>query len=168
MTGARSIALGGVLAALAVVLMLLGGIVPLAVYLCPMLASLLLTALLPRLPRGLCWAWYAAVSLLAVLLCADKECAFVFVFLGYYPIVRPAFSRLPRALRAVCKLLLFNLAAAAMYGLLIFVFKLEAVVQEAKTLGLWMLAATVLLGNVAFVFFDLVLARLSARKQHRK
>ena len=160
MQRASSVALGGVTAALAVVLMLLGGLVPLAVYVCPMLASLLLLPLLDRLGKARCVLWWAAVSILSVLLCPDRETAFVFVFLGWYPIARPALNRLPRPASAACKLLLFNLCACALYALLILVFQLQALVAEARETGTALLVVILILANVTFLVFDLVLARL--------
>ena len=48
---------------------------------------------------------YAAVAVLSVLLVADKETAAVFVFLGYYPVVKNSFDRIrPKVLRIVLKL----------------------------------------------------------------
>ena len=75
------------MAALAVVIMCMGGIIPMATYVCPMLCSLLLAVVLRLTGRRIAWAWYAAVSLLSLLLGPDKEAAAVFVFLGYYPII---------------------------------------------------------------------------------
>ena len=158
----RQIALGGVLAALAVVILLLGGIIPIGTYIAPMLASMPLIVLLTELPRGLCLGWYAIVAILGVTLCPDKETAFVFVFLGWYPIARPALDRLPRLPRIAAKLLIFNLAVAALYALLILVFRLEALVQEAKETGLAMLLVLVVLGNLTFLFYDVLLNRLTA------
>ena len=158
----RQIALGGVLAALAVVILLLGGIIPIGTYIAPMLASMPLIVLLTELPRGLCLGWYAIVAILGVTLCPDKETAFVFVFLGWYPIARPALDRLPRLPRIAAKLLIFNLAVAALYALLILVFRLEALVQEAKETGFAMLLVLVVLGNLTFLFYDVLLNRLTA------
>ena len=104
---AKPIAVGGVLAALAVTILLLGGLIPVGTYVAPMLAALPLIVLLAELPRGLCVGWYAVVAILGVLLCPDKETAFVFVFLGWYPILRPRLERLPLALRLALKLLIF-------------------------------------------------------------
>ena len=157
---AKEIALGGVFAALAVVIMLLGGVVSIAVYLCPMLASLLLLLLTPRLPRRLCWAWFGAVSVLSLLLCPDKECPALFLALGYYPLLRPGLQRLGKPVRILCKLLVFNLAIAAMYALLLLVFRLPAVTEEFKRMQLWLTAAFLLLGNVTFLFYDLLIGRL--------
>lgn len=159
---AGQVALGGVLAALALVVLLLGGLIPVGTYVFPMLASCLLLPLMDRLARRpLCLCWYAAVAVLAVLLCPDRETAFVFVFLGWYPLARPALNRLPRLPRLALKLLLFNLAVAALYALLILVFQLEALVAEARETGVFLLALLLVLGNAAFLLFDLVLARLT-------
>ena len=159
---ARQLALGGVFAALAVVLLTLGGIIPIGTYIAPMLASMPLIVLLKELPRGLCLGWYAIVAILGVMLCPDKETAFVFVFLGWYPIARPALDRLPRLPRIAAKLLIFNLAAAALYALLILVFRLEALVQEAQETGFAMLLVLVFLGNLTFLIYDVLLNRLTA------
>lgn len=166
----RQIALGGVLAALAVVILLLGGVIPVGTYLAPMLASLPLIVLLAELPKSLCLGWYAVVSILGALLCPDRETTFVFVFLGWYPIAKPALDRLPRLPRMVCKLLIFNAAVAALYALLILVFRLEALVQEARELGLPLLIVLLLLGSVTFLLYDRMLARLGAlyRIKHKK
>ena len=158
---ARQIALGGVLAALAVVILLLGGVIPIGTYLAPMLASLPLIVLLAELPKGLCLGWYAVVSILGATLCPDKETAFVFVFLGWYPVARPALDRIPRLPRLAAKLLIFNLAVAALYALLILVFRLEALVNEAKETGLALLLGLLAMGNGTFLLYDLLLKRLT-------
>ena len=158
---ARQIALGGVLAALAVVILLLGGVIPIGTYLAPMMASLPLIVLLAELPKGLCLGWYAVVSILGATLCPDKETAFVFVFLGWYPVARPALDRIPRLPRLAAKLLIFNLAVAALYALLILVFRLEALVNEAKETGLALLLGLLAMGNGTFLLYDLLLKRLT-------
>lgn len=164
----KQIALGGVLAALAVVILLLGGVIPVGTYLAPMLASLPLIVLLSELPKSLCLGWYAIVALLGALLCPDPETAFVFVFLGWYPAAKPALDRLPRLPRTVGKLLIFNAAVAALYALLILVLRLEALVQEAKELGLSLLPALLALGNLTFLLYDLLLKQLTFFYQQKK
>ena len=68
---------------------------------------------------------------------------------------------MPKPPRLLCKLLIFNLSTAALYALLILVFQLEALVREAKETGLVMLIVLLVLGNVSFLCFDLLLARLT-------
>ena len=161
MNQTKQIALGGVLAALAVVILLLGGIIPIGTYLAPMLASLPLLVLSEALSKSLCLGWYAVTAILGATLCPDKETAFVFVFLGWYPLAKPALDRLPKLPRMGAKLLLFNLAAAALYALLILVFRLEALAREARATGLPMLLLLLALGNLCFFLYDLLLKRLS-------
>ena len=168
MTKAKQIALGGILAALAVVILILGGVIPVGTYIAPMLASLPLVVLLTELPGGLCVGWYAVVAVLGATLCPDKETAFVFVFLGWYPIARPALDRLPRLPRLAAKLLIFNAAVAALYALLILVFRPEALLQEARETGAVLLIVLVLLGNLSFLLLDLVLKRLVILYQIKK
>lgn len=167
---ARQIALGGIFAALAVVILLLGGMIQVGTYVAPMLAALPLVILLAELPGSLCLGWYAIVALLGVLLCPDKETAFVFVFLGWFPLAKPRLDRLPKVPGLLCKLLLFNLSVAGLYALLILVFRLDALVQEAQETGMILLIAILLLGNLSFILFDLVLGRLTAlyRIKHKK
>lgn len=167
-TKTKQIALGGVLAALAAVLLLLGGAIPVGTYLAPMLASLPLLALGRELPKALCLGWYAMVSLLGVLLCPDKETAFVFVFLGWYPLAKPGLDRLRVLPRLSCKLLVFNAAVGALYALLILVFQLRALVEEAKDTGLPLLLLLLALGNLSFLLYDLLLARLSVLYERKR
>ena len=155
---ARELALGGILAAAAVAVMLLGGLIPVATYIAPMLASMLLVPLLGKLSTGGCVVWYAVVSLLSVLFCADKETAFVFVFLGWYPAARKPLQKLPRWPRLALKLCIFNAAAAALYALLLFVFRLDGLLEEARTLSLLLGVLLLLMGNAAFLLFDQLLA----------
>lgn len=83
-------ALGGVLAALAVVIMGMGTLIPVATYVCPMLCALLLQVVLKTCGVRVAWAWYGAVAILSLLLAPDKEAAAVFLFLGYTPSSSPS------------------------------------------------------------------------------
>ena len=158
MRKAYPVALGGVLAALAIVIMTLGGLIPIATYVCPMLCSLLLLAVKLSCGDQIGWAWYGAVSVLSLLLSPDKEAAAVFVVLGYYPIIQPKMEKLP--LQFVWKLLLFNIASAMLYAALLFVFGMEQLVSEFQELGIAGLVITLILGNICFFLLDRVLHKL--------
>ena len=88
-TPAGAIALGGVLAAVSVIIMGLGGMIPVATYVCPAIVILVLQMVLLLCGRKIAWAWYGVVAILSALMSPDKEAAFVFVFMGYYPILKP-------------------------------------------------------------------------------
>ena len=78
---ASVLALCGVLAALAVALMFLGGVIPFAAIACPVLASLVLIPVYAETGKKWSLLWYAAVAILGLLLAPDKEAAILFAFL---------------------------------------------------------------------------------------
>lgn len=156
-TPASRMALGGVLAALAVVIMSLGGLIPILTYVSPMLCALLLQVVLLSCGVQVAWAWYGAVAILAVLLSPDKEAAAVFLFLGYYPIVRPKMDRLH--LSWLWKLLLFNISIGVMYFILLQLLGMAELGEEFREAGTVMLIVMLLLGNITFILLDRLLSR---------
>lgn len=156
-TPAKNVALGGVLAALAVVIMGLGTIIPVATYVCPMLCAMLLQLVLKICGRRMAWAWFGAVAILSALLAPDKEAAAVFAFLGYYPIVKPWLDR--RHFPWLWKAVLFDGATAVLYWLLMAVLGMEQLAAEFTSMGIGMLLVCLALGNVTFFLLDRLLTR---------
>lgn len=161
-SSAKQIALGGVLGALAVVIMSFGGLIPIATYVSPMLCMLMLRLVCLTCGRRIGWAWYGAVAILALLLSADKEAAAVFAFLGYYPIIKPRLDRVRFSM--FWKLLLFNSIMVLMYWLLMAVFGMAALAEVFRGMGTVLLVLTLVLGNVTFLLLDRILSRKIIRK----
>lgn len=151
----KVMALCGVTAALAVVIMCMGGLIPVATYVCPMLCICILRLTHRQCGDQMAWVWYVVVSLLSLLLGPDKEAAGVFVFLGYYPIVKPKIDRL--RLRWLWKTLLFNCSVVTLYVLLLKVFGVSALNEEFSQMGTVMLVVLLLMGNVTFFLMDKLL-----------
>ena len=154
---AKEIALGGLMAALAIVIMCLGSMIPFATFVCPMLCCLITKLVLSMCGKRIAWAWYGAVAILSVLMAPDKEAAAVFVFLGYYPIVKPWMDT--QKLSWLWKGLLFNSAILVMYWLLIHILGLSEIAADYEEAGTVMTIIMLLLGNVTFFMLDLVLGR---------
>ena len=93
-TNTRRLALCGMLAALAVALMFLGGTVAFATIACPVLASLVLIPVYAECGSRWGGLWFLAVAALSVLLAPEKESAILFIFFGYYPMLRTWFGHL--------------------------------------------------------------------------
>ena len=159
---ARVIALGGMMAALAVVIMSLGGLIPVATFVCPRLCMMILAFVLKLCGARIGWAWHGAVSILSLLLGPDKEAAAVFAFLGFYPLVKPKLDR--SRLGPLRKLLLFNSAILLMYWVLIRLFGMAQIAAEYRELGSIMTAVMLILGNVTFFLLDKVLTRFGKLK----
>lgn len=156
-TPASNAALGGILAALALVLMNLGTLIPVATYTCPMLCALILELVRRICGNRIAWAWYGAVAILSVLMAPDKEAAAVFAFIGYYPIVKPKLDR--RKGKWVWKALLFNTSILTMYALLLHLLGLEDLMEDFSGMGQAMTGVLLLLGNVTFFLLDKLLER---------
>ena len=120
----------GIVAALCVALMLLGAVIPIAMFIAPAVAGFLVATV-----------------------CV--ECGIFVFLLGYYPLAKPKFERIrPAVLRIVCKLLLCNGAVLAMYGLVFLLVPAGSISQELRTTALAVSLATLVMGNVAFVLYD--------------
>lgn len=144
------------MAALAVVIMALGTLIPVATYVCPMLSCILLQLVLQLCGSRVAWAWFGAVSILSMLMAPDKEAAAVFLAIGYYPIVKPYLDR--RKGKWLWKGLLFNSSILAIYWILLYVFGLPDLSAEFSELGLVMTLCMLVLGNVTFFLLDRLLS----------
>lgn len=160
-TPAVVMALGGVLAALAVVIMNLGGMIPVATYVVPVLCMLLLQVVLAKCGRRIAWAWYGAVAILGLLMCPDKEAAAVFAALGYYPILKPKLDRMRG--KWLWKALLFNGVTLLLYWLLMSVMGMAELAAEFAEMGKWMTVLTLMLGNLTFFMVDRMLTKLQIK-----
>ena len=156
-TPAGAVALGGILAALAVIIMNLGGLIPIATYTSPVMCMLILQIVLKTCGERYAWAWYGAVAILCLLLAPDREAASVFVGLGYYPILKPRMDRLKG--KWFWKALLFNSVILVEYWLMMHIFGMAELAQEFTEMGVAMTVVTLILGNVTFFMLDKLLGK---------
>lgn len=160
---AKKTALGGMTAALAVVIMCMGGLIPVATFVCPMMCMMMLWMTAKVSGRRIGWAWYGAVAMLGLMLSPDKESAAVFLCLGFYPLVKPYLDRLPFSF--LWKLLLFNVIIAIMYAVMIRLLGMDQIASEYTGLGVAMTVILLILGNITFLLLDLVFSRMSRGKR---
>ena len=154
---AYPVALGGMLAAAAVVLMCIGTIIPVATYAAPVLCMMVCQMVVKICGSRIAWAWYGVVTILSLLLAPDKEAAAVFLVLGYYPIVKPKLDSMKW--KWLWKGLLFNGSILLLYWVLLNLIGVAALVQEFSGMGIAMTAVLLILGNVTFFLVDLILNR---------
>ncbi len=168
MSKAKKIALSGMMAALAAAIMMLGGLIPIATFCCPAIAGLCLIPIFVECGERMAWAGYVAVALLSIFLSPDKESALLFIFLGYYPVLKWRIDMLrPLALRIGTKFALFNVAVLIMYALCLFVFKLDQVLRDYQDLSTIMLTACIALGNICLFLYDRLIPRFTSFYVHR-
>ena len=154
-TNAKLVATGGVFAALALVVMCLGGLIPVATFVCPMACCLIVKVVMGACGKRTAWTCYAAVAILSALLAPDKEAAGIFLFLGYYPMVKPRLDSVK--LGFLWKLVLFNASIALAYFLMLKLLGMGELAEEYAGMGIFLTAVMVVLGNVTFFLLDRLL-----------
>lgn len=162
---AKTIALSGMLAAVALVIMCMGGLIPIATYVCPMLCCITQYIVFVICGKRIAWTWYVAVSLLSLLLGPDKEAVAIFLLLGYYPMIKPIFERWP--LSWLWKLLLFNSAITLLYVLIVRLLGISDIMAEFAGFGIFGLILMLLLGNATFFLLDKLLS-IAQRKWNKR
>lgn len=149
----KTIAVCGMMTALSVVIMLLGGILEMGMYVSPMICGFCLVPIGRKHGEKYQWLVWGGVSLLSLILVPNMEenLMYTAVF-GLYPILRPRFEKLPRAVRWLMKLAFFNLVVLAVETLVMLIL-----IPEVMTW--WMGLILMALGNILFVMYDFLLPR---------
>lgn len=160
----KNIALGGVLAGVAIVIMCLGGLIPFATYACPVLCILIGNIVLIMCGVKFGWSWYMAVSILSFMLAPDRESAIVYAFLGAYPCIKRILERLP--LQWIWKFLYFNAAAVSAFWVSAYILGITELLIEFQEIGIFGLVAVLMLSNVTFWLLDCLLSKPVRFKKH--
>jgi len=165
---AQAMALCGICCALALVFMMMGNL-PFATYCAPLIASVVLLPILVKQGEKMAWIAHGAVTLLSFFLCADKECPLLFLVLGYYPILKFRHFEYIRSkgLKIVIQLLLFNMAIAAMYAVLLLLLGGGELAADVLSEGWLFTAAFILLANLLMLLYDKMLEHILTLYLHR-
>lgn len=154
------VALGGVVAALSLVLMFLCSVIPFGTFAFPTFAGILLILLVINLGYGYAAAVYFVTAVLSFLLVTDKEAVLYYTaFLGFYPIVKSLIERIPsKVVQYIVKFALFNICIIAAFyiGLLVL-----SIPKESFTLfGVYLPWLFLIFGNIFFILYDLCVTRI--------
>lgn len=152
-------ALGGIIAALSLVMMLLSTVIPFLTYVLPAFAGAVLILMVIEINKGWAACTYAAVSILSLILLADKETAMMYVaFFGYYPIVKNVYeSKLKKLPCIIVKFLTFNASVVAAYLAMIYIFAIP--IEGMDDFGKATIPVLLVMGNVLFILYDYVMTR---------
>ncbi|MBQ6557764.1 MAG: hypothetical protein IJL81_00180, partial [Clostridia bacterium] len=115
------LALGAIVAALAVAILFAFSVLPFLEYALPALAGALTMLIVVEVDKKWALGVYIAVTLISLLTVPNKEAAVMYAALfGYYPILKAVFeSKLNRALEYICKTALFVSTVLAAYYVMI-------------------------------------------------
>ena len=149
------------MAALSIVILMVGASIGIGTYAAPMLAAPLLSPVGRAMGKKYHVLLWIAVSLLSFLLVADVEQNLMYLCLfGLYPIIRPWFHRQKKSLQIPLKLLYFNAVVVSMEALLMLVLVPEV-------FGLWANLLLLLMGNAVFFCYDRLIPRIEHTLERR-
>ncbi len=153
------------MAALATVFVL-AAYFPYITYAAPAVAGCVVMIVLIEINGRWAYGTYAVSSVL-VLLMAEKEAGFMYIFFfGFYPIVKAWLERVPsRILEWVLKLSVFNAAVLEVYDLMAHITDLS--IEDFDILGKYGAFIFLALGNIVFVLYDFALLRVATVYLHR-
>ena len=145
-TQAFKIAIGGVISAVSLALMMFTGIFPFGTYAFPVISGIFLISIFLEFGFGWSMLVYAVISIMSILFVSDKEAALFFtLFFGYYPIVKSYIERLKsKVVQYIIKFAIFNAACVSVYFLMLFVF----------SFGVNIPLIFLLAGNLIFILYD--------------
>ena len=142
------------MSALSVVIMLVGGYLEVGMYAAPMISGLLLMPVGDRYGKKYHIAMWAVVGVISFILIPYVEQNLMFLLLfGLYPVIYSFFGKMPRGLRMITKFIYFNITFIGIEALVMFVLVPEVV-------SLWMTIVFLVLGNITFLLYDLIVPRV--------
>lgn len=165
MKQSSKIALGGIIAALSVVLMMLTAI-PAMTFVLPAIAGVLLMIMVIEVSKGWAFMVFVAVSFISIFIVPDRMAAVMYIlFFGYYPVLKALIeSKLPRAAEWILKFAVFDVSIVAEYFLLTFVMGVSVFDMSFWTEKEIPLAAIIVVAiifvNAVFFIYDLALSKL--------
>ncbi len=150
----------GMMAAVSVVIMLLGAVIGIGAYAAPMFAGLILIPIGNKFGKKYHVMLWITVSLLSFVLVPNVEQNLMYLALfGLYPILYQSFQKLPKFPRLICKLLYFNAVILLLEWLV-----MTLLVPEALTT--WMAILLLAIGNLTFLMYDFLILRMEIVIQH--
>ncbi len=153
-------AIGGIVAALSLVILISVAIIPFLTYALPAAAGILIIPIVIEIDKKWAFGVYATVAILGTLLVPNKEVAAMYVaFFGYYPIIKAIFEGHFKGWIAwILKVISFVVSIGASYYVLIALMGLE--IDEIETYGLIAVPMLLGAGTVAFIIYDIALTKI--------
>ena len=154
----KNTAVCGLMTALSVVLMMLTTLVPVFMYVIPIVTGLIVLFVADVSNKKWGAGVYFSTAFLSLLLITDKEAALTYaLFFGYYPLIKDLIEKLPKLLSWILKLALFNLSAVGIGVISFYLFGVSG--DEYNEFGKYTIPILLVMANIAFVLYDFCLSK---------
>ncbi|MBP1570895.1 MAG: hypothetical protein J6C76_03250 [Oscillospiraceae bacterium] len=156
MNNTHKISLCGVFGALSIVIMLMGSIIPMATYMCPAIAAFFILPIVAEYGEKTGFTLYAAVSLLCMMLIAEKEFVLMYVFVfGFYSVFKFRADKIkPKFVQFVLKALYAFITTFISYALLLLVFPSPVLTNDFSDMTTGIVIAFFVLFVITFMLYD--------------
>ena len=153
------VSLCGVMSGLALALMFILGMVPSFEYLSPAIGGMLIWIIRMQLGVKYGMVSYLAVSILGFLIVPNYEATMMFfLLLGYYPIFREYLQKIKiKLFQWIVKLAVFAIPSVGAYMILIHLFGMDYLMDEADDFGRFGSLVLLGFGAIAFILYDIFL-----------
>ena len=150
----KNTAVCGLMTALSVVLMMLTTLIPVFMYVIPIVTGIIVLFVADVSNKKWGAGVYFSTAFLSLLLITDKEAALTYaLFFGYYPLIKDIIEKLPKVLNWIVKLILFNLAAVGIGVISFYLFGVTG--EEYNEFGKYTIPILLIMANVAFILYDI-------------
>lgn len=155
-TTAFRVALGGICAAVCLLLMFSSSFLPGLSYAIPVFAGVLMVVMIVETDSRWAIADYCAVSLLCLFITPNIEASLLFIlFMGYYPILQFRLTKFKsKLLKWIVKLVVFNIAIVIYYNLFKFIFTSVDMMEGTEFFGKYALALLWAEAQICFIVYD--------------
>ena len=154
----KNTAVCGLMTALSVVLMMLTTLIPVFMYVIPIVTGIIVLFVADVSNKKWGAGVYFSTAFLSILLITDKEAALTYaLFFGYFPLIKESIEKLPKALAWILKIVLFNIAAVGIGVISFYVFGISG--DEYDEFGKFTISMLLIMANVAFVLYDFCLTK---------
>ncbi len=153
-------AYSGICVAVCVVIMFLGSVLELGMYASPLIVGMILMFMGQMFGSAWHRNLFVATSALCLILVPHIEANLMLVgFFGWYPLVRPSLQKLPKFFSWIAKILIFNLTVISIEYIVV-----TFLVPEFLTS--WMIITLLILANITFIMYDILIPRLQRVMAH--
>lgn len=149
------------MAALGVVILLIGGLIDIFDLCCVLISSILIFVVCEELGKGSALITYTVVAVITLLLAPSKLIAIEYLIFGYYPVLRSALESLPKVVCIILKAIYMLISAAATVLIVRFFF------TTAALSPVYLEILTGAVGVLCLILCDVVFKRFS-RHYHQR
>lgn len=156
------VSIGGIVAALCLVMMFLTAVFPLLNITLPLFAGMLITVVAIEVNTSWSFVTYAVVALLSFFVTPDKEAWLFFTFFfGYYPVAKSYFEAMKnKVICWLCKLVSFNISVIIIFYVTMNILGTIDLFEEFGFYNKWLIPGLLAFGNLVFIFYDFTLTQI--------